>query len=184
VIVMNPSGEHATICTSHVSRGIGMKILLQSLLLAGLSLGAAASATDAPGFDVLKNMSVADFRASGLDKLSDAQIKALDAWFTDYQRQHALTCTGAAPAAAPAVATAAADTFPMTAHIVGEFHGWSGSTRVTLDNGQVWEQMDDATVTAGRMTNPKVTITRGLLNSFYISVDGVSDSVEIKRIKQ
>ena len=163
-----------------------MKILLQSLLLAGLSVVAGASIADEPGFDVLKSMSVADFRASGLDKLSDAQIKALDAWFVDYQRQHVLTCTGAAPAATPALAgaPAAADVYPMTAHIAGEFHGWSGSTRVTLDNGQVWEQMDDATVTSGRMTNPKVTITKGLLNAFYISVDGVSDVVLVKRIKQ
>jgi hypothetical protein len=161
-----------------------MKILLQSLVLAGLSIGAAASATDAPDFDVLKSMSVADFRASGLDKLSDAQIKALDAWFTAYQRQHPLICDGAGTAApAGAQAAAAADAYPMTAHIAGEFHGWSGSTRVTLDNGQVWEQMDDATVTAGRMTDPKVTISRGMLNSFYMSVEGVSDSVEVKRIK-
>ena len=165
-----------------------MKILLQSLLLAVLSVGTAASAADAPDFDVLKSMSVADFRASGLDKLSDGQIKALDAWFADYQRQHALTCNGTSPAAlaaAPALATtpAVADAYPMTAHIAGEFHGWSGSTRVTLDNGQVWEQMDDTTVTAGRMTNPKVTISRGVFNSFYISVEGVSDSVEVKRIK-
>jgi hypothetical protein len=161
-----------------------MKILLQSLVLAGLWAGA-ASAADAPDFDVLQSMSVADFRASGLDKLSDAQIKALDAWFAAYQRQHALTCKGASPpTAAPAQVSAAADAYPMTAHIAGEFHGWSGSTRVTLDDGQVWEQMDDATVTAGRMTNPKVTISRGLLNSFYISVEGVSDSVEVKRVKQ
>lgn len=163
-----------------------MKILLQSLLLAALSSGATASAADAPDFDVLKSMSVADFRASGLDKLSDAQIKALDAWFADYQRQHALTCnavTSAAAAAAPAPATTAVDAFPMTAHIAGEFHGWGGSTRVTLDDGQVWEQMDDATVTAGRMTNPKVTITRGLLNSFYMSVEGVTDTVQVKRIR-
>ena len=155
-----------------------MKILTQSLLLAGLCAGTAAMAADAPDFDVMKSMSAADFRASGLDKLSDAQIKTLDAWFAGYQQQHALSCNAATPAAAGAV-----DTFPLTAHIVGEFHGWSGSTRVTLDNGQVWEQMDDATVTAGRMTNPKVTITRGLLNSFYMSVEGVNDSVLVKRIK-
>ena len=157
-----------------------MKILTQSLLLAGLCLGTAAIAADAPDFDVMKSMSAADFRASGLDKLSDAQIKSLDAWFAAYQQQHALTCN-AATAVAPA---ASAGTFPLTAHIVGQFHGWSGSTRVTLDNGQVWEQMDDATVTAGRMTNPKVTITRGLLNSFYMSVEGVNDSVLVKRIKE
>jgi hypothetical protein len=161
-----------------------MKILTQSLLLASLCFGTAAMAADAPDFDVMKSMSAADFRAAGLDKLSDAQIKALDTWFTAYQRQHALTCNAATPpAVAAAPAPAAADTFPVTAHIVGEFHGWSGSTRVTLDNGQVWEQMDDATVTAGRMTDPKVTISRGLLNAFYMSVDGVSDTVLVKRIK-
>lgn len=161
-----------------------MKILTQSLLLASLGLGSAAMAADAPDFDVMKSMSAADFRASGLDKLSDAQIKALDAWFAAYQQQHALSCNAATPAAAGAGSSpAAADSFPLTAHIVGEFHGWYGSTRVTLDNGQVWEQMDDATVTAGRSSNPKVTITRGLLNSFYMSVEGVSDSVLVKRIK-
>ena len=160
-----------------------MKILTQSLLLAGLLTGTAASATDAPAFDVMKDMSAADFRATGLDKLSDAQIKALDAWFANHQ-QATPACNTATPSAAPAASVpAVADTYPMTAHIVGEFHGWSGSTRVTLDNGQVWEQMDDATVTSGRITNPKVTITRGALNSFYISVDGVNDSVMVKRIK-
>jgi len=161
-----------------------MKILTQSLLLASLGLVTAATAAEAPDFDVMKNMSAADFRTTGLDKLSDAQIKALDGWFIAYQRQHPLTCSATAPAtAATAPAPAATDTFPMTAHIVGEFHGWSGSTRVTLDNGQVWEQMDDATVTSGRMTNPTVTITRGLLNSFYMSVEGVTDTVQVKRIK-
>lgn len=159
-----------------------MKMLTQSLLLAGLCFGGTTLAADAPDFDVMKSMSAADFRASGLDKLSDAQIKALDAWFAAYQQQHAPPCNNAAVAGA-APAAAAADAYPMTAHIAGEFHGWNGATRVTLDNGQVWEQMDDSVVTAGRMTNPKVTITRGLLNSFYMSVDGVSDSVLVKRIQ-
>lgn len=158
-----------------------MKMLTQSLLLAGLCFGTATLAADAPDFDVMKSMSAADFRATGLDKLSDAQLKALDAWFAAYQQQHAPPCNNAAAGATPAAA--AADAYPLTAHITGEFHGWNGSTRVTLDNGQVWEQMDDAVVTAGRMTNPKVTITRGLLNSFYMSVEGVNDTVLVKRIQ-
>lgn len=161
-----------------------MKMLTQSLLLAGMLTGTAAAAADAPTFDVMKDMSAADFRATGLDKLSDAQIKSLDAWFAGYQQQHALVCNAATPPAAAAASVPPADTFPLTAHITGEFHGWTGSTRVTLDNGEVWEQMDDAVVTSGRMTNPKVTITLGMLNAFYMSVDGVNDSVLVKRIKQ
>lgn len=156
-----------------------MKILTQSLMLAGLLVATAASAADAPAFDVMKDMSAADFRATGLDKLSDAQIKALDAWFASHQ-QAASVCNTATSSAAPT----AVDTYPMTAHIAGDFHGWTGSTRVTLDNGQVWEQVDGATVTSGRITNAKVTIIRGALNSFYISVDGVNDTVLVKRIKQ
>ena len=162
-----------------------MKMVPQTLLLAGLGFAAAASAADAPAFDVLKSMSVADFRASGLDKLSDTQIRALDTWFASYQRQHAPDCSAAAPVspALSASVSPGADAYPLTAHIVGEFHGWNGSTRVTLDDGEIWEQMDDATVTTGRMTNPKVTITRGLLNSFYMSVEGASDSVQVRRVK-
>ena len=156
-----------------------MKILTQSLMLAGLLVATAASAADAPAFDVMKDMSAADFRATGLDKLSDAQIKSLDAWFANHQ-EAAPVCNTATSSAAPA----AVDSYPMTAHIAGDFHGWTGSTRVTLDNGQIWEQVDGATVTAGRITNPKVTIIRGALNSFYISVDGVNDTVVVKRIKQ
>jgi len=163
-----------------------MKILTQSLLLTGLLCAAAAAAADTPEFDVLKNMSVSDFRASGLDKLSDAQIKALDAWFAAYQQQHGLTCGASAGAATPpaqaSAATAAApDSF--SAHIAGEFHGWSGGTHFTLDNGQVWEQIDDAVITLGRLTNPKVTITKGAFNSYYMSVEGVSDTVQVKRLK-
>ena len=163
-----------------------MKILTQTLLLTGLLCATGTAAADTTEFDVLKNMSVSDFRASGLDKLSDAQIKALDAWFTAYQQQHAQTCGPAVTAAAPAgLATGAAPAAPdsFSAHIAGEFHGWSGGTHFTLDNGQVWEQIDDTVVTLGRMTNPKVTISKGLFNSYYMSVDGVGDTVQVKRIQ-
>ncbi|HEY3645539.1 MAG TPA: hypothetical protein VGM16_09385 [Gammaproteobacteria bacterium] len=175
-----------------------MKILTQSLILAGLLCGGGSWAADAPpqGFDVLDSMSVAQFRSAGLDKLSDAQLKTLNGWFNQYLQQQGPVCTpeqaaplppAAAPAmaapAAPAPAAASPAPDSITAHIAGEFHGWSGATRFTLDNGQVWEQIDDAVVTAGRMTNPKVTISRGLFNSYYMSVEGVSDTVQVKRVQ-
>src|SRR5579859_6392420 len=124
-----------------------MKLLAPTLLMIGALLPTlAAQADDAPAFDVLKTMSVADFRTTGLDHLTDAQIKALDAWFADYQRSHSpCAATAAAPTmAAPAVpapaATPAGDL--IVAHLEGNFTGWGNDTVFKLDNGQVWEQVD------------------------------------------
>ncbi len=165
-----------------------MKILTQSLLLTAALLPVTTMArADTPDFDVLKAMSVADFRASGLDKLSDDQLKSLDAWFTAYQKQH--PCGDSAPAeaavapAAVPVASAAPVDDSISSYISGDFRGWSGSTRFTLDNGQVWEQVDDSIVTLGARQHAKVSITRGAFNSYYMSVEGVTDTVQVRRIK-
>ena len=164
-----------------------MKILTQTLLLTCCALfpARAVLADTTPDFDVLKSMSVADFRVTGLDHLSDAQIKALDAWIADYQRNHAGTCMPAAtaPGAAPTVAAGAPVDTPIVAHLVGSFRGWGGSTTFKLDNGQVWQQVDDSVLTAGGIRDPRVTISRGLIDSFYLSVEGVQDTVMVKRIK-
>ena len=163
-----------------------MKILTQSLILAGLLCGTSAYA-DRPDFDVLDSMSVAQFRSAGLDKLSDSQLKSLNAWFNRYLQQQGPACPPPQATATPAVAAssspASAGSDSITAHITGDFRGWSGATRFTLDNGQVWEQIDDAVVTARRVTNPKVTISRGLFNSYYMSVEGVNETVQVKRVK-
>ncbi|MGE5624102.1 MAG: hypothetical protein ACM3ZT_00985 [Bacillota bacterium] len=166
-----------------------MKILTQTLLLTATLLPVTTVAADAQAFDVLKAMSVSDFRASGLDKLSDAQVKALNAWFQNYERQHACPpSAGAAVTAgqAPAVAASASDatdSFPLVAHMVGKFTGWNGTTDFALDNGQVWEQVDDSQFSAGAVMNPRITISRGLMNSYYLSVEGVRETVLVKRIK-
>ena len=163
-----------------------MKTLTRALIVTSAALLPLlhARADDAQGFDVLKSMSVADFRATGLDHLTDAQIKALDAWFADYERNHAPCApTSAAPAMAaqPAAATPAGDV--LVAHLVGNFTGWGNNTVFKLDNGQVWEQVDDSMLSIGAIKNPKVTIKKGLISAYYLSVEGVNDSVLVRRIK-
>lgn len=168
-----------------------MKILTQTLLLTCCTLlpARAVLADTTPDFDVLKSMSVADFRAAGLDHLSDAQIKALDAWIADYQHNHAASCipvaspAATAPVAAPAVAAGAPADTPIVAHLVGSFRGWGGSTTFKLDNGQVWQQVDDSVLDIGAIENPKVTIKKGLISAYYLSVEGVQDTVAVRRIK-
>ena len=169
-----------------------MKILTQTLLLTCCALlqAPAVLADTTPDFDVLKSMSVADFRATGLDHLSDAQIKVLDAWIADYQHNHAGTCMPAAgptaatpsPGAAPAAAASAPADAVIVAHLVGSFRGWGGSTTFKLDNGQVWQQVDDSVLDVGAIEHPKVTIKKGLISAYYLSVEGVQDTVAVRRV--
>lgn len=163
-----------------------MKLLAPTLFAtAALFPCLPAQADDAQGFDVLKSMSVSDFRATGLDHLTDAQIKVLDAWFADYQRSHApCAATAAAPVlAAPQAPTASPAGDLIVAHLVGSFTGWGNGTVFKLDNGQVWEQVDDSMLSVGAIKDPKVTIKKGLISAYYLSVEGVNDSVAVRRIK-
>lgn len=64
----------------------------------------------------------------------------------------------------------------------GEFTGWDGDTVFPLKNGQVWQQIE-----SGRMgwkaTDPMITIKRGFMGSYQLSVEGVNKKVRVKRIK-
>lgn len=163
-----------------------MKILTQVLIATGAALLPMLPVHAGDDFDVLKSMSVADFRATGLDHLTDAQIKALDAWFADYQRNHTpctQPATAPAVAAQPAAPAAMAPGDEIVAHLDGTFTGWGNNTQFKLDNGQVWEQVDDSVLNTGAIKNPKVTIRKGLISAYYLSVEGVNDSVPVRRIK-
>lgn len=175
-----------------------LSTLAAALLLMISSIAVAASNTS--GFDLLKTMSVADFRATGLDKLSDAQIRSLGDWFANYERQHGSNCgqaTLARPAAtaiqaavvaSPATAPASMVSVPASetiiSHLSGTFTGWSGDTEFKLENGQIWEQSDDSILSIAAIQNPQITITKGVFNAYYLSVNGVIGSVRVRLVKK
>ena len=156
------------------------------LLCIGLSTSAFA-ATEAPSFDLLKAMSAADFRATGLDHLSDAQLKALSAWIAEHQGRSASDCgavsTVETPKAAAATGTAATSEDTVISYISGSFKGFREGARYTLDNGQVWEQTDDTQASISPITHAKVTIRAGAFNAYYMTVEGAGDSVMVRRIQ-
>lgn len=169
-----------------------MNIPARLVLLAALFLPVATGAADTSDFDLLKAMSAADFRATGLNQLSDAQLKSLSAWIAQYQYDHPAPCaTPQASAAAsvapspakPAAAPQAEDAFPIHARLIGDFHGWTGATSFTLDNGEVWEQVDDDSFSSASIPHPKVTISKGTFYSYVLSVEGVKETVMVKRVK-
>ncbi len=54
---------------------------------------------------------------------------------------------------------------------------------VTLDNGQVWRQLDSDTEVARFGAGTAVRLKRGFMDSYSLSVEGVFGSYKVKRIK-
>ncbi len=127
--------------------------------LAALAWAGPAPAAAPPRFS--GTLSPAQVAALGLDKLSPAELAALDAAVESYRRAGETAAAGEAARTAIAnyrrreepkqVAQAVAQARREAAEarierieatIVGPFSGWSGRTLFELDNGQIWRQVD------------------------------------------
>jgi len=102
------------------------------LLLAGARVEL-ARADDFPGIEKL--MSTEEFEAAGLDRLSDAERDALNAWLLRYTARDAETLRSTSKDVREAEQEAR-----IEARVRVPFNGWSGDTLFYLDNGQVWQQ--------------------------------------------
>jgi hypothetical protein len=74
----------------------------------------------------------------------------------------------------------------LEARLEGDFTGWTGNTRFRLDNGQVWQQTKNYIPDyepREPIAQPRVTITRGLMGSYNLRVEGVKRIVQVKRIE-
>ena len=150
------------------------------LLLAAFSLNAQG------GFSSLEErMSAAEFRAAGLDKLSAEELTALNAW---------LRTRGAATASMAAAARSTrgdervgfADgptSRSVISRIAGEFSGWTGSTRFTLENGQVWRQVENTSLLGVKADSPAVTIEPAFMGSWRMRVEGYNQRVRVERVE-
>lgn len=94
---------------------------------------------------------------------------------------------GAAPehsfGLAPAVQTkkdAQADTIRST--VAGEIGGWSPGTRIALANGQVWRVVEGEAVLP-MLSHPKAEVSRGLLNGYFLQIDGYNSAARVKRVQ-
>ena len=70
----------------------------------------------------------------------------------------------------------------IQSRIVGTFRGWEAKSKITLENGQVW-QITDGTRGVYSLESPAVTIERGVFGSFFLKIDGVNRSPKVKRLK-
>lgn len=105
----------------------------------------------------------------------------------------------AAPVAAPPPAAAAAAEFGaetiqrkpsqdkpepavLKARIVGRVADTRKGERYTLDNGQVWTNVDDRNVMLN-LDNPEITIDRSFTGTYWLKVEGRNVRIKVRRIK-
>lgn len=160
-----------------------------ALILAGLISTQAQANCDIA--ELGDQMSPAEFKQAGLDKLSEDELNALNRWLREK-----MDCSAPAAAAVATPATPAepeqdqrgferdfSDIQPIETRIVGEFKGWTGQSRFTMENGQVWKQVRGGSYRTKSVTNPKVTITPEFMGSWALRVEDVGRVIRVKRIK-
>jgi hypothetical protein len=134
-----------------------------------------------------KQMSPEEFKAAGLDKLSADELARLNAWLN---RTVETASTQAAERATKQIKDDTRGFFnfgstePVVATMTGEFRGYAMGREYTLDNGQVWKQVDGARLAGVRLDSPEVKITPSLVgNSWYLAVKGYNTRAKVQRIK-
>ena len=145
-----------------------------------------------------EQMSAEQFRAAGLDKLTASELATLNAFLQGKLEKEIEQATAQAVAEVREQAREEGRqeviiknrgflTFgsnePITAVLPGEFRGFQKVRQYTLDNGQVWEQLDTATLVGVRRTDAKVRITPGLMNVWYLQIEGANTRAKVQRIK-
>lgn len=154
------------------------------LLLAAALAALPAFAAQPP---IQQQMSTEEFRAAGLDKLSADELARLNAWLGRTLEQET------AKAATEAKKKVEDDnrgffnfgsTDPIVSTLPGEFRGFTNGRQYTLANGQVWRQIDDASLAGVRLTDPAVTISPSKIgNAWYMAVGRYGTRAKVMRVK-
>lgn len=171
-------------------------------LAIALSLPAgAALAQRVAGGNLQQEMTPAQFKAAGLDKLTPAELAALNDWLHGKVEQVAQQTAVQADAGASGAALAQAreegrqevirknrgffdfgSKEPIQSTIAGEFTGFGKGRRFILANGQEWEQTESTSLST-RKQNPAVTIKPGLAGVWYLKVEGSNTTPKVRRVK-
>ena len=161
-----------------------LRTLNVSLALAALLALAPAVHAQPP---IEQEMTPEQFKAAGLDKLSPQELANLNAWLNNTLE---IETTKAANLAKDKVETenrgflTFGKTDPIVGRIVGEFRGFAPGRSWTLDNGQVWEQTDSASLAGVRKTEPQVRITPSVMgNKWYMQIEGYNTRAGVRRVK-
>lgn len=159
--------------------------LLAFLLAFAAPAALAQDASEQPPIE--QRMTAEEFAAAGLAKLSAEELAALNAWLRGTLR---VEVERAAVAATEKVKDDNRGFFhfgsdePIVARLQGRFDGFARNRRYTLDNGQVWKQVDSARLEGVELDSPQVTISPSVIgNTWFLKVEGYNKRAKVQRIK-
>jgi hypothetical protein len=173
-----------------------LRLLACAAVLLGLA-GPALAQRIVEG-DLQQQMSPSEFKAAGLDKLSPAELAALNSWL---QGKVAAVSADVREQVREQVREEAREegrqevivknrgffafgtTEPIVSTLEGEFRGFGKGRRYVLANKQEWEQTDDVTLAGVRRTNPEVSITPGMMGAWYMQIKGSNTRAKVQRVK-
>ncbi|MDA0927177.1 MAG: hypothetical protein O2861_03750 [Proteobacteria bacterium] len=169
--------------------------LFACFLLSPIFFGSSLLAQDIP--DIEELMTAEELRATGVDGLSNAEKRALNAWLQRFRDGEISAAIEEAVAEAPVstdtgarvIRTEPEDVYPppresqeILSRIAGEFNGWEGRTRFTLENGQVWEQRRSSRWKVS-LQSPEVRLYQNFLGAWEMEVVAEDRAIGVRRIR-
>lgn len=130
-----------------------------------------------------EQMTQAEFRAAGLEKLTDSELRQLNQWIEAEAGIKASAGSSAPRSDRMGFPVSTTDRTTIKTSLVGEFSGWSGKTKFEMANGQVWQQTRGGSFRASTQQSPEVEITPEAFGSWALRIDGAGRAVRVERIK-
>ena len=167
---------------------------LPRLFALGLLLASTALAQDTfPGLSAI--MSAEEKKRAGLDRLTPDEVGVIDAALIRYYMRVVTGLSGLPPppepvAAAPRTAPGIWERFGLAKltdtdwkkqpPMIVKVAGWAGGNRFTLDNGQIWEGLENIPF---EIAGKQVIIEARPLDNFALKLDDKSAVVRVRRLK-
>jgi hypothetical protein len=151
-------------------------ILITLLFTLFFSIEARVEDKPFPGIKSL--MLSEEFSAAGLDRLSDEELTALNAWLLRYTAGEANILI----VQNDEVRQASQD-YEVVSRIEGDFRGWSGETYFRLENGQIWKQRQRKRYTYVGPPNPEVRIERNFMGFYKLTVIETNKGVGVSLVR-
>jgi len=172
---------------------------MRKLLLFVLALSIYTTAIAVDSFSTLEErMSGKEFKATGLEKLSDAELAELNDWL---RRHSVATLENAVARSSPSAAVSGTtkdirgfenqprpdpvgnDSKVIHGTIVGTFSGWKGKGKIfKLTNGMIWQTTENDTFFTQPVENAQITIQKGFMGNWRLFMEGHGSAVRVKRI--
>ncbi|MCG8414422.1 MAG: hypothetical protein MI746_09420 [Pseudomonadales bacterium] len=126
--------------------------------------------------DIRTLMTEEEFAASGIGRLTEQEIEAINRWLVRYTVQDAEAMLENSPAVIEA------DNEAIRSSIDGQFNGWNGPTVFRLKNGQVWETRSARTYSYSAI-DPEVEITKNWMGIFRMRILETGQAINVRRVE-